>query len=1466
MPSPTSGIESFDESGAFIAATDEQNEGGRAIGAGDVDDDGYDDLLLGGPDSPGDDVALVLGPITADTSWSDADWIAACDDYNECGHGLDLGDVDGDGLDDAVVAAGEWDEGGVDAGALFVNFGPLSGEIGLTSESDAELIGAQAHIETGRYVRAGGDIDGDGVGDLIATASYDNTGGASAGAVYMKLGPPSGSIDLATDADGIYIGEDAYDSVGEGIALGDVDSDGLADVVAASVTGSARERHDLRRLRTGDGPDRSREGTRDHPRRAPRAAGHGARRQERAAPRRRARQWRDGNGRQLPVRRTPQRDDEQHDGGRGLPRRREQRRVGDGSLLRRRRRRPVRRGRDWRPWGQHRGVTRRGSLRGVRGLTARYYDWPLPPFRAKLPPCPRFRLLLALALLTHCGSDKGAGPDDSSPPDDSGTPVPGPCDDAEALLGYRACVHDVPDDDTLEGITVPAGLVDQLRVGKYMVPATAEAELPTLFLDVNAFGLHYDFMVQAFPDLFAGLTIEQYTEMTLHPATREYYAGTYSIYMDDTGFFYGFTVWDDPQDETSTVTEDQVAAVYTELTAHFGVGPLEWVPNTAAQGDAAETWGDTVFPIHGLAAVTYEVYNQGDAYGTLRLYSLADLAEASEDADFGYQNILAIDEAPTDLDYVVSGIITGSRQGALSHLAVRSASRGTPNCYIADPLEVLASWEGQLVHFECGPTSYSIEPATAEEAEAWWETIRPDPVDVCAPQLAPTSLPSLLELDTSTTAARDAGKCTYGTKGTNLATLYQLPIDPQYQLDGFVIPMHYYAQFMAENTWTVDLGSGAGTYTFQETIDAWHADKTFLSDAEERATRLDGLRTAMGDATVDPLVLEAVGDRIVEIFGNDTTMVRFRSSSNAEDSIGFTGAGLYESESACVADTRDADQDGPSHCDAEREIEETVEDALKDVWKSLWNVRAWEERDWYGIDHTSVAMGILCDTRSADEQANIVAFSGNIAAPDDDRYLVEAQEGELDVVSTEPGVYPETTLLTLAGGEVEDIERVAASTEAEIVLTDDELEHLGSVFYDIAQSFPIDDEVPAGHDLLWDTEWKIDLVGQPDHQADPPLSALNPFRTLEETMVWTLLAIVAGCSDKGDDSRGDADADTDADSDTDTDSDSDADADTDSDTDTTDPDWEYCPPSTAWIGDETWTGTITATTEAMYCGAFDEERTLEQELEAKMLVKIPRGTYKVPIAEGKYELSLPVCTKTANSSLQPQVVAKPGTAEVSVNPWSGTEYITVNSLQPLVLPLDATPWWFQPSYLLVGKKGATPDVLTLDGGPNSSTGAGIALYVYADGKDQYDVTTVQAKTCRDATWTKNTHEITFEGGNIVLELWLGENTTQTAPGMFTRAYGYLDDGGSFDSTDYFQLIYRPDHHHFGRHFAVLFDSPIGKACAHPDRGGRRARQRADGDRAHRQLRSVADRGAHGHRRDHRGGEVIGGGVRRGADA
>jgi phosphoenolpyruvate synthase/pyruvate phosphate dikinase len=293
--------------------------------------------------------------------------------------------------------------------------------------------------------------------------------------------------------------------------------------------------------------------------------------------------------------------------------------------------------------------------------------------------------------------------------------------------------------------------------------------------------------------------------------------------------------------------------------------------------------------------------------------------------------------------------------------------------------------------------------------------------------------------------------------------------------------MSYYLDFVNTGTWTVDLGSGEGTYTFQETLDAWIADPEFQTDGGLRSSRLLALQSAMHAAPVDDALIAALGDRILEVFGSDTVMVRLRSSSNAEDSLGFSGAGLYDSSSVCLADELDGDSVGPSRCDPDKDDERTIRDGIRETWASLWNNRAWEERAWYGVDPSKVAMGILVNTRSNDEQANAVAFSGNPTDISDGRYLINAQEGELEVVSADPGVTPERLLVTVVDGEVTDVDRLSESSEVpagEVVLDEVELAELAAVLFEASLVFPQDDTVPEGNDVIWDTEWKVDTDGQ----------------------------------------------------------------------------------------------------------------------------------------------------------------------------------------------------------------------------------------------------------------------------------------------------------------------------------------------------------------------------------------------------
>ena len=54
----------------------------------------------------------------------------------------------------------------------------------------------------------------------------------------------------------------------------------------------------------------------------------------------------------------------------------------------------------------------------------------------------------------------------------------------------------------------------------------------------------------------------------------------------------------------------------------------------------------------------------------------------------------------SDIDTVVAGLITEAPQSTLSHVAVRTARRGTPNAFLRNARDQLAAFAGRLVRLE----------------------------------------------------------------------------------------------------------------------------------------------------------------------------------------------------------------------------------------------------------------------------------------------------------------------------------------------------------------------------------------------------------------------------------------------------------------------------------------------------------------------------------------------------------------------------------------------------------------------------------------------------------------------------------------------------------------------------------------------------------------------------------------------
>ncbi len=98
-----------------------------------------------------------------------------------------------------------------------------------------------------------------------------------------------------------------------------------------------------------------------------------------------------------------------------------------------------------------------------------------------------------------------------------------------------------------------------------------------------------------------------------------------------------------------------------------------------------------------------------------------------------------------------------------------------------------------------------------------------------------------------------------------------------------------------------------------------------------------------------------------------TARLRFRSSTNVEDGATFTGAGLYDSYSGCLADDQDADEIGPSLCNPAKENERGVYRALRKVYASFYNRNAFLERLRRGVNENEVGMAVLVHHSFPDE-------------------------------------------------------------------------------------------------------------------------------------------------------------------------------------------------------------------------------------------------------------------------------------------------------------------------------------------------------------------------------------------------------------------------------------------------------------------------------------------------------------------
>ncbi len=518
----------------------------------------------------------------------------------------------------------------------------------------------------------------------------------------------------------------------------------------------------------------------------------------------------------------------------------------------------------------------------------------------------------------------------------------------------------------------------------------------------------------------------------------EYYSPYRRFWLGAITFYEGPQVWTYELAPYDTSTAEMVAATMDEIAQHAFFGQvLHFHPTSQGVANLVKELPDHIPVVTTdelYQGVTFLALNPGESVGQLRFLKVADL-EAGK-VFVTPRDVVVLDQVPNDIP-VVAGIITDELQTPLAHINVLSQNRGTPNMSLAGAVknDALLAMEGQWVRFTVDPFDFHVVPATSEEAATWWEEHKPDPVTVAKLDLSVTELRNVEELTVEDIPA-------FGGKASHYGELYR--IESVRTPDGFAIPVHYYKEFEQ-------------AHGFDLLIDALLASPQFQNDIAYREVALAALRADMEDASIDPaleqLVLVKIGEKCPGL------RLRFRSSTNAEDLDGFTGAGLYTSVSGQPEDPK-----------------RPIGKAIARVYASLWNQRAFEERSYRGIDHKGVAMAVLVHRSFPAESSNGVALTNNIFDPTESAFYINAQVGDVSVVRPPLGILPDQFLYfyQYPNQPITYLAHSSLVAGGETVLSLDETRELGKALKAIHENFaPL--YAKPGQFYAMDIEFKFDL-------------------------------------------------------------------------------------------------------------------------------------------------------------------------------------------------------------------------------------------------------------------------------------------------------------------------------------------------------------------------------------------------------
>ncbi len=532
----------------------------------------------------------------------------------------------------------------------------------------------------------------------------------------------------------------------------------------------------------------------------------------------------------------------------------------------------------------------------------------------------------------------------------------------------------VPRFDTYEEFSQYADVVAGERFTKAIIDLRTDK---VYYFDVNVYPLHSDFIfAQIYKTEETPEKLAQYMEN--YNETKPEFLLLYLVHHVAQDI-WAFAFW-----EGDMGRAEYVAKAHERIQATFFDGAkVKFRPDSAWQEEVAAQLTDVPVVTNDeiYEETTWQFFNEGKRVGKLRIIDGIEDSELDK-LVYDKDEILILNEAIPTLT-VVSGVVSETFSTPLSHVALRARTWGIPHIGLKNASVMFKELNGKNVLLEATQSGYELRKATKDEVAAWKaEKEKARTVHLPPLNLEQTELKPLTNIRMTETNA-------YGAKTSNLGEIVQAKVDGCFVPEGFGIPIHYYEAHMKK-------------HGLDKKMAKMIKGKKFKKDATYRRDQLADLRAQIVAKPIDSKLLDEVTAK-VQAMKDAPKGVFVRSSTNAEDLPGFNGAGLYDTVPFVQG-------------------RENLEKAVKKVWASVWNQRAFEERDYFGIDHRAVKGAVLVQKAVNPTAAGVLVTSNIYDKRDTTVYTINAKSG-LGIRVVEGKKMPEQILFDVKEGSMKVLSR-----------------------------------------------------------------------------------------------------------------------------------------------------------------------------------------------------------------------------------------------------------------------------------------------------------------------------------------------------------------------------------------------------------------------------------------------------------